>query len=132
MGNYAKSKGRSFRKGESFVMLRFDMIKSPAWLSLSCPARALWIEVMGRFKGYNNGEIPLSCREAAKLCGISKATASRAFDELIEKGFIEVGEHSSFTVKYKKARKWFVTHLDSEARPATNVWKKWVDPNTKI
>lgn len=118
---YEKSKGRS--KGR-FVTVRHDMMQSPAWQSLSTNARCVWLEIMRRYNGKNNGSIPLSCREAADLCNISKATAKRAFDELETKGFIKVHLYSTFTNKYKTSRRWIVTHESFDKKPPTNEWRQ--------
>jgi hypothetical protein len=126
MGNYQTSKGRS--KGQ-FIMLRHDIIKSPAWRSLSTDARCVWTEIGLRFNGENNGEIPLSCREAAEFCNISKGTAKRAFDELLDRGFIKVGWFSSFTYKFKKSRRWILTHEKNDGKPPTNEWRTWKPKN---
>ena len=76
---YQRTKGHG--KG-TFVMVRHDIMKSPAGRSLSSNARCVWREIMFRYKGDNNGDIPLSCRETAELLGIGKSTAYRAFAEL--------------------------------------------------
>ncbi|PCJ95129.1 MAG: hypothetical protein COA45_12435 [Zetaproteobacteria bacterium] len=122
MKKYSKIKGRS--KGQ-FIMLRHDIVKSPAWRSLSTNARCVWTEIMLRYNGDNNGEIPLSCREAAELCNISKGSAKRAYDDLLDRGFIKVGWYSSFTYKYKKSRRWIITHERFQDKTPTNEWRKW-------
>ena len=123
MGNYSKAKGRG--KGGKFVLVRHDMMKSEAWRALSTSARCVWLEIMFRYNGNNNGEIPLSCREAGELCGISKNTAWKAMTELQEKGFIKIGEYSSFTCKMKRATRWIVTHEACEGKAPTNEWRVW-------
>lgn len=120
---YAKAKGRDSKK--TFVMLRHDLMDSPAWHDLSCPARVVWTEIMRRYNGINNGKIPFSCREAALRCGISKGTAKKAFDELISHGFIKIAEFSNFTLKLKKSRRWEVTHEATEKNPPSNEWREW-------
>lgn len=122
MGKYSKAKGRS---SGQFIMLRHDIMKSPAWRSLSTNARCVWTEIMHRYNSGNNGEIPLSCREAGEFCNISKGSAKRAFDELLDRGFIKVGWYSSFTYKYKKSRRWIVTQERYDDKPPTNEWRKW-------
>lgn len=117
-----KSKGRN---GGTFVMLTHSMIDSPAWKSLPAPAQALWLHIRRRFNGNNNGEIPLSCREASELLNISKNTASHLFDVLIERGFIKIGEHSSFTLKIKRSRRWIMTHETYDRKAPTNEWRDW-------
>jgi hypothetical protein len=122
MGFYPVSKGRS---KQTFVMLRHDMMKSPAWRSLSANARCVWTEIVGRYNSFNNGEIPLSCREAGELCNISKGSAKRAFDELLDRGFIKVGWFSSFTCKFKKSRRWILTHEMYDGKAPSNEWRTW-------
>ncbi len=121
MSKYSKAKGRSTKR--PFVNLRYDIMDSPAWLSLSCKARVAWTEVVRRYNGTNNGEIPLSCRELAVRANIGKGTAKKAFDELIEAGFIKIGRDSNFNYKMKEARRWIVTHQRYQDKPATNEWK---------
>lgn len=122
MAKYGKHRGK---KAPSFVMLRHDMMESPAWLSLSLKARCTWLEIARRYNGSNNGNIPLSCRELCDLLKISKTSATRAFDELIGKGFVRVAQESSFTMKTKLARRWTLTHESTNNKPSTNDWRKW-------
>lgn len=119
---YSKAKGRS--KGQ-YIMLRFDMAKSDAWKSLSANARCVWLEVMHRYNGNNNGEIPLSCREAGERCNFSKNTASKALKELQERGFVEATIASSFNYKDKFSTRWRVTHESFNGKRPTNEWRKW-------
>lgn len=122
MSKYPKAKGRS--NNQTFIMLRHDLFDSPAWFSLSCKARVAWTEIMRRYNGTNNGEISLSCRELAVRAKIGKGTAKKAFDELIEAGFIKIGRDSNFTYKMKEARRWIVTHMHYQDMKPTNEWRK--------
>ncbi len=126
MGNYNKAKGRN--KGQKHIQLWNSMQDSEAWLSLSLYARCTWLEIMRRYNGSNNGEIPLGCREVATLCNMSKGKAKDAFDELIEKGFIKIGWHSSFDYKQKKSRRWVLTHHVYDGKAPTNEWRHWQAP----
>ena len=121
MGNYAKNKGR--QKGHNFVMLRHDIMDSPAWKFLSPNARCVWLEIMRRYNGNNNGNIALSCREAAELCNISKNTAARAFQELQDTGFIKIGTFAGFKNKHRVSTRWVVTHERCDNKPPTNEWR---------
>lgn len=122
-------KGRN--KYRPFVMLRHDMLKSPAYLSLMPPERAVYVEILHRFKGTNNGDIALSCREAAQLCNISNTTASRAFKTLQGRGFIKVGRAAGFNLKNRTSTRWIVTHeaIDGKIAPS-NEWQSW-KPDSK-
>ena len=64
------------------------MLKSDAWRSLSGAAVKLYFELHTRYNGGNNGKLHLSMKEAAAILGLGKATIKRAYDELIDKGFV--------------------------------------------
>jgi len=62
------------------------------------------VELVNIYNGHNNGFIALSCRDAATRIGTSKDTASKAFSELVQKGFIEVARRGHFDRKSPHAR----------------------------
>lgn len=109
-----------------FTQLLHHMQRSEAWQSLSPRARAVFLEIQARFNGTNNGLIPLSCREASELCNISKDTASRAFNDLIDRGFIRLARDASFATK-RISRLWRLTHkIDNRnGHQPTNEWKAY-------
>lgn len=122
-------KGRS--KGQvpgTFSLVRHDIVKSPAFRSLPPAARSVWLELVLRFNGHNNGDIPLSCREAEHLVGISKNTASKAFKELLDKGFVRIGQDSSFNLKTRLSRRWTLTYESVGNCLPTNDWRAWEPP----
>lgn len=123
---YQKAKGRN---EPNFIQLRHDIYKSEAWKSLSTNAKCVWLEIVFRFNGKNNGEIPLSCREAASVCHIGKGTAKRCFDDLIERGLIKVTEESNFNYKMKRSRRWALTHKPYNNKMASNEWRSWKPEN---
>lgn len=123
---HMKAKGRN---SPNFIMVRHDVYDSFAWKGLSCASVRVWLEIMRRYNGSNNGEMSLSCREAAIICGIGKGTAKRCFDELLEKGFIKVTENSSFNYKMKRARRWAATHEPYAGKMASNEWRNWQPKN---
>jgi DNA-binding transcriptional regulator YhcF (GntR family) len=85
------------------------LLTSPAYLSLSCPARALLIEVTRLYKGGNDGQLGLSVRRASERCNIARGTAQRAFAELQERGFIELVTKGAFSRKSPHASEWRLT-----------------------
>lgn len=119
-------------KSGTFTQLLHHMQRSEAWRSLSLPARAVWLEIQGRYNKSNNGLISLSCREAADLCNICNDTASRAFNDLIDRGFIRVARDSSFATK-RLSRIWRLTHLDDNrnGHKPTDEWKHYKKPKTQ-
>ena len=84
-----KRRNRNKRIDAPHVRLYGWLLNSPAYLSLSCPARALLVELARLYDGRNNGQIGLSTRRASERCNIARGTAQRALKELQERGFIE-------------------------------------------
>src|SRR5436190_17953286 len=85
------------------------LLTSPAYLSLSCPARAVLIEITRLYKGGNNGQLGLSVRRASERCHIARGTAQRAFIELQERGFIDCMIKGAFSRKALHATEWRLT-----------------------
>jgi hypothetical protein len=91
------------------VRLYSWLLNSPAYLSLSCPARALLVEVTRLYNGRNNGQIGLSVRRASERCNVARGTAQRAFVELQDRGFIELVTKGAFSRKSPHASEWRLT-----------------------
>ena len=54
-------------------------LKGDAWRSLSPNARAIYVEIVERYNGTNNGRISFSIREGADLLHIGKNAAAKGF-----------------------------------------------------
>lgn len=85
------------------------MLDSPAYLSLSCAARAVLIEIARGHDGMNNGRLGLSVRRASERCNIARGTAQRTFLELQERGFIDCMTKGAFSRKVLHATEWRLT-----------------------
>ena len=107
----------------AFTAVPKHITRSDAWFACRPAARLIWIAVLERFNGSNNGSISLSVREAAEYAGCSPNTAGRMFDELIDAGLLICSQTSSFTSGKRLARLWELTHLPKEGKVATNLWK---------
>ena len=131
MEKYLKKKGR-IAKGQ-FAMIPFAVMDSDAFRSLRPVSVYIYLRMMRRGNGSNNGHIPFGCREAADECNIGKMTAQRAFKQLEEVGLIECTVPSSFNSRKKLSREWAFTHLEIGENPATGKWKDFkLKPSTKI
>lgn len=109
---------RTRGKTERFVSLRHWLLDSPAWLSLSCNARALYVQIAKRYNGANNGCISYSVREAYKELKISKSTAFRAFRVLQDRGFIVCRKKGAFSWKVvNEASEWRLTEYANDCPP---------------
>ena len=111
----------------------YAILKSRAWRSLSGAAVKVFFELHTRFNGGNNGKITLSMNEAAEALAIGKATAQRAFKELVEKGFIELTTPGNWY--HRRAHEWRLTtkpmNTGKGKRVATNEWRLWSPQKTK-
>ena len=108
----------------AFTAVPKHITRSDAWFACRPAARLIWIAVLERFNGANNGAISLSVREAAEYAGCSPNTAGRMFNELIDAGLLICSQTSSFNSGKRLARLWELTHLPKEGKVATNLWKK--------
>ncbi len=95
--------------GPRFFQLYEWEMNLPAYRHLSCYARCLIMEFRRKHTGRNNGDIGMSCREAARLLGCAIDTASKALKELEEKGWIRCEEKGSFNQKTNVPTKWRIT-----------------------
>ena len=99
------------------------MARSDGIRCLSGPALKILIELRCRYNGFNNGKIILSYEEAARYLGLSKTSVKRAFDELVDVGFIKLRKQGRWYGR--KASEWSLTMISENGHPATNEWAAW-------
>ena len=123
--------GRSRRQLSPFVALERYLLNSPAWKSLSLPARCAFIELGYLFDGSNNGRIALSARTLAERLSISRATATRALANLAGRGFIEAVRAGGFNIKsgVRRSTEWRLTsyRCDVTGAAPARVFMRWQD-----
>ena len=100
------TKGKS-GDGDQYVNMPYAMLKTPAWRSLSGAAIKVWFELHTRFHGGNNGKLTLSMNEGAEALGLGKATITRAYEELVEKGFLALEREGNWY--HRRAHEWRLT-----------------------
>lgn len=105
-----KATGRS-KKDLQHIRLYHWILRSDGFRALSCAARCVLIEIAYGYHGNNNGRLGLSVRTAAHRCRLARGTASRAFRELQEVGFIECMAKGAFSLKSRHASEWRLTWL---------------------
>jgi hypothetical protein len=104
---------------ERFIWLRFWLMDSPAWCSLPCNARALYVELARRYNGHNNGRISYGVRQAARRLHIGNTAARQAFWFLQDRGFIVCTKKGAFSLKaVRDASEWRLTEYASDFPPA--------------
>jgi hypothetical protein len=123
-------KGRSKQPDGQYVGLPYAMIKSPAWRNLSGTAIRVLLELHCTFYGSNNGDLWLSLDQAKERLRIGKTTAGRAFDELIEKGFLKVTKRGNFIRRNATtyALTFKPTGAPPRSEPRSDDWKQWSEP----
>ena len=139
--NRVNAKGRNTGYTTRFVRLDHALLTSKAFRALSPQARALLIEICSLYNGRNNGSLYLSVRDASARMGVSDlSAASKAFDQLIDLGFIEMTKKAHFAVKASytsRARCWRLVweagpektrptqpYLTREPPPKTKAYKR--------
>ncbi|MBR0719390.1 hypothetical protein [Bradyrhizobium liaoningense] len=112
---------------ERFVRLTHRMMQTAAWRSLKGNDRAIYVELVMRYRGNNNGSIPLSVREAARSILVSKATAARSLIRLQDRGFIVTTAKGRFAPQ-RHATEWRLTEFrcDLTGQPASRDFENWV------
>lgn len=96
---------------------------SPAMRDCDAKSRVVFLEILRRYDGYNNGHIPLSVREAAQKVNISKGTANNKIHELVKVGLINITKNSGFNMKGRTSREYEITFHPCDKRPAKNTFK---------
>jgi hypothetical protein len=132
-GQGVDATGRSKKEARHLRLYR-SVMETPAWRSLSPPARAVLIELYALYRGDNNGELFLACREAASRCNINKDTASKSFRELEDKGFIQRRARRPEKWTEGLARCWILTEFPfprDGIRP-TRDYLNWTPAPTKL
>ena len=104
------------------------MMRSPAWRSLDCGARAVYVQVAYAYHGKNNGRIVVSVRMLAGELGISKDTAAKKIHILVERGFIVVVKQAAFSMKMRHAAEYRITAFkcDITGAIASKEFMRWI------
>jgi hypothetical protein len=101
----ANSKGRT-KSGPPFVMMRYDVMDSPAWLSLNAASRAIYLQIARRYNGQNNGFLGASVDALASECKLAANTVTASLRRLIDVGLIERTREASFACKVRLAAEY--------------------------
>ncbi len=130
MPRKSKSKGinaKGRNKGEGqYMPLPYNLTRSVAFRRLSGNALKVFIELRSRFNGANNGRLSLSYQDAADLLGMSKSSVKRAFDELVEKGFLKKRREGQWYGRL--AAEYILTTERHDGHLPTHDWKRWTRP----
>lgn len=108
--------------GRQTIQLR--LTRSQQYLRLTCQAKAL-LHLMHSFWS-SRGPVGFGVRQAEAEIPCSRKLAMRAFDELVETGFIVMVDESLFCSRVQsKTRTWRLTWMPCwNHRAPTNDWEK--------
>ncbi len=111
------------RQDQRHIRLYREEYESPAFRSLSPAARALLLEFLMVCVPSRNGRLVLPVARAAKRLGVSENTVRKAYDDLLEKGFIAIREEAQW--QNGRAREYRLTFEQSNGREPTDEWRDW-------
>jgi hypothetical protein len=120
-------------KPARYLSMSHYLIKSEAWKSLGCIARAVYLDMAARYYGSNNGRIVYSIRCAVDELRIGNATAKRAFDDLEDRGFIVATKRGAFSLKQRHASEWRLTEYQCDLTHSlpTKDFMRWTPDKNK-
>ena len=116
-------KGLSHKRKGGYIRKWEVVLASPAYRDLSPPARCLLDEFQRIYRPGRNGKLSISTSNAAKLINVSQPTASKAFYELVEHGFLILVQGQLWMER--KAREWRLTIEEYNGREPTDEWRQW-------
>tara|TARA_R110002050_G_scaffold57423_5_gene129253 strand:+ start:174382 stop:174765 length:384 start_codon:yes stop_codon:yes gene_type:complete len=110
------------------LVQRTHLLKSDVYLSLSPQAKVLMTLLQIQWR--NDKPVDYGIREAREKIPCSDKTASKAFNQLQERGFIACVEESFFSSRTQsRTRSWRLEWLPFNDRPPTNTWEKLANEN---
>jgi hypothetical protein len=96
----------------------------------SMPATAKVLMDLLQMQWRNDKPVSYGIREASAKINCSKETTTKAFNMLIERGFIICSEQSLFNSRTgSKTREWRLTWMPFNFKNPTHEWEKWKREN---
>ena len=86
----SKKQAQEITNGNTFSMVRHDLVNSKEFFRLSHKARSLLFDLIGRYNRQNNGDIAIVYSEMKDRGWASENTLRRAIKELLDGRFIIV------------------------------------------
>lgn len=123
-----KADHRADTRGDGLIGLPKCVYTSEAYRSLDLYGRAVLMEILSRFNGYNNGQIGCSYREIAEGLGNKNFNRiARAVADCMERGLLDIGHEAVW--KERHSRQYRLTWIMSGKPPftakATNDYLDW-------
>ena len=106
------------------IVISRRMRESQAYQSMPAAAKVLMdlLQIQWRL----DRPVGYGVREAARKIGCTPATASKSFNELVSRGFINCFEESFFNSRTgSRARSWTLTWMPYQDKKPSHDWEKW-------
>ena len=117
------------RGKDQFVAIYHNMADTVAWRTLKPSPKALYLEIKRQYKGYNNGRVLLSHRDAARRLNCSYNSVGGWFKDLEQHGFIVCMQRPHLGPSgVGQTSHWRLTEYDCEGQKATHDYRMWVPP----
>jgi hypothetical protein len=115
------------KRSKYFARIFEDMFCTAAWKDLNGTEAKLYLEMVRKYRGNNNGAIVFGRREAEEVLKIGPNTVLRAFTGLQRRGFIVPVVKGSFSRKLI-ATEWRLTEYkcDVTGEVATEEFRRWI------
>ena len=107
-----------------YIQKHEEILASPAYRDLKPVARCLLEEFQRIYRPGRNGKLSVSTKNAASLLNVSEPTASNAFYDLVDHGFLVQTKGQLW--QERLSREWRLTIVPSgNNHEPTDEWKKW-------
>ena len=115
------------RGKDQFVAIYHFMADTPAWRTLKPAPRALYLEIKRQYKGYNNGRVLLSYRDAAERMNCSYNSVGGWFKELEKRRFIVCMQRPHLGPSgVGQTSHWRLTEYACDGHKATHEYRMWI------
>jgi hypothetical protein len=104
-----------------------DWMDLPAWTTLAPAAQALLVNVMTRYRPHEPNRFEISDRTATTLIRASRATASKALADLVDRGWLRVARVGRVQgPKSKRASVYMLTmYPEEKGMTVTRDFERW-------
>ena len=119
----AKPLAKQYKRKGCYIQKWAEWMESPAYRDLRPAARCLLDEFQLIYRPGRNGSLNISTRQAKGLLRVSENTASNAFYELVEHGFLALTKDEIFM--QRKTREWRLTIEPCNGLEPTDDWRHW-------
>lgn len=113
-------KSKIEKRKEQYLKIPYAVLSHHNFKLLSGNSVKILLEICLRHSGFNNGKIAISLDKLTKNLNISRSTAQRSINQLLQTQFIVRPKKGYFTGR--KASEYGVTFLNSKDMPASNIW----------